>query len=334
MDRNQSPRYGSHVSHKGENLIDSMRSWHQHTKTCQLFLGTRCRYAIKPISDKHRHELFKYLRDIDGTIHIHAPYSINIANGQDFDPGPDANVNDKKNWSTYRNSVKSLTEILHYIQGLPMTTVIHIGAKGTSGGSIDKLILHIKMMQDAGRIHHGSGPIKQQLLLEVAAEEGRFGSSWEQLSQIFGPNGVDREYVGLCLDTAHLFGSGMCDFSSREEIDLLFAKCDSLGAKIGLIHLNDSSAPFNSKIDKHAGYGFGHIWKDKLDLLKYFIFCCFDRKIDIVSESHPILDMRLMDAVHRSYIGKGDLDLTKVLYENYLMLTTQGLTMEEDSCDL
>jgi endonuclease IV len=260
------------------------------------------------INDKHRLELWKYLNEIGGTIHIHAPYCINLAKKQDFQPQDEdlkglpekKQEKMKKDWSTYCKSITSLTEILHCIQGLPMTTVIHPGADG----SLEKIVEHINMMQEDGRIHQGGAGVKQQLLLEVAAEKGRFASSWEDLAYLFGPNGVDKEYVGLCLDTAHLFGAGMCDFASYDSVDMLFGQCDSLGASIGLIHLNDSAAPFASRKDKHMAYLRGYIWKGKVNILTYFMHQCFDRGIDIVSESSPQCDMFIMEAIHNVYIGK------------------------------
>lgn len=66
--------------------------------------------------------------------------------------------------------------------------------------------------------------------------------------------------VGVCLDTAHMYGAGH-DISTRAGMR---AMLDRFGEVVGadrlrLVHANDSAAPCGSRRDRHAGIGSGHI---------------------------------------------------------------------------
>jgi len=66
--------------------------------------------------------------------------------------------------------------------------------------------------------------------------------------------------LGVCLDTQHLWASGI-GFGSVEEADVLVAAFDEI---IGLdrlrcLHLNDSKVDFGANRDRHANVGEGTI---------------------------------------------------------------------------
>ncbi len=96
------------------------------------------------------------------------------------------------------------------------------------------------------------------LLLEnTAGAGGTIGRSVEELAAIFERLG-SHPALGLCLDSAHLYGSGY-DVADRSELDRLLAQVDEL---IGLdrlraLHVNDSAAPLGSNRDRHANIGEG-----------------------------------------------------------------------------
>lgn len=102
------------------------------------------------------------------------------------------------------------------------------------------------------------------LVLENSAGGGDgIGASIEELEAIFeavAARGVPAERVGLCLDTAHLWGAGY-DVATPEGVDALV---DELAARIGLerlvmIHLNDSRAARGSRLDRHEHLGAGEM---------------------------------------------------------------------------
>ena len=66
--------------------------------------------------------------------------------------------------------------------------------------------------------------------------------------------------LGLCLDTCHLFASGI-DITDRSVLDTLL---DELDQEIGLerlraLHINDSATPLGSNRDRHANIGAGEL---------------------------------------------------------------------------
>ena len=96
------------------------------------------------------------------------------------------------------------------------------------------------------------------LLMENSAGTGgTIGRSIEELAAIF--DRLDRHpRLGICLDSCHLFASGV-DVGDPAALD---ACLDEVDASIGLdrlraLHVNDSSTPLGSNRDRHANIGEG-----------------------------------------------------------------------------
>ncbi len=96
------------------------------------------------------------------------------------------------------------------------------------------------------------------LLLENSAGAGgTIGRSVDELATIV--ERLDRHpRLGLCLDSCHLYVSGV-DVTDRAVLDALL---DALGSTVGLdrlraLHVNDSAAPLGSNRDRHANIGEG-----------------------------------------------------------------------------
>jgi deoxyribonuclease-4 len=107
------------------------------------------------------------------------------------------------------------------------------------------------------RAHGADGcPI---LLENTAGGGGSVGRSFEELATVLDRAGAG-DALGVCLDTQHLWASGV-PFGSREAADAVVA---SLGSTVGLaalrvLHVNDSKTPFGSGSDRHANPGEGAI---------------------------------------------------------------------------
>jgi deoxyribonuclease-4 len=88
------------------------------------------------------------------------------------------------------------------------------------------------------------------------------GRSFEELRDI-----IERvelgEYLGVCLDTCHVFAAGY------DIVERLDAVLDEFDAIVGLerlkaIHLNDSMQPLGSRKDRHEKIGQGQIGLDAI----------------------------------------------------------------------
>jgi len=103
------------------------------------------------------------------------------------------------------------------------------------------------------------------ILLENAAGAGdTVGRSFEELAEVIAAAGGD-ERLGVCLDTQHLWASGV-PFGTVGEAD---AVVEALRSTVSLerlrcLHLNDSKVPFGANRDRHANIGEGTIGVDGL----------------------------------------------------------------------
>lgn len=276
-------RFGSHV--KLEDTIINTFKTHPGLLTLQVYMGKEISYSVKKISEADKDDIRSYMRTYNRTLYIHAPLITNLSKVDE-------------NMDIHSNSMSTITSLLTSVKTLPIGVVLHIGAKGT----IEKVIEHINdLINDDILVKSTSRLMKAHLLLEVSAGQGtQLGSTWEEVELL--SNSLDPDYVGLCLDTAHMFGSGMCKFDSLSSIDSMFNKVDSLRLSVQVIHINDSKVPFGSKKDRHEVLGRGYIWgsEETYPALEYFIKCCFDRKIDLISETPDTeADITLMKSLSK-----------------------------------
>jgi deoxyribonuclease IV len=97
------------------------------------------------------------------------------------------------------------------------------------------------------------------LLLEnTAGAGGTIGRTVDELASVI--ERCPHPRLGVCLDSCHLFASGI----EIRDPTAMTALLDTLDARIGLdrlraLHLNDSQMPFDSNRDRHASIGEGLI---------------------------------------------------------------------------
>lgn len=98
------------------------------------------------------------------------------------------------------------------------------------------------------------------LLIEGMAGSGsELGHNLEQLAEVLAKV-EDNSCLGVCLDTAHLFGAG---YDVRDWSNIWAQITATIGSeKVKVLHLNDSACTLNSKKDRHAGLGLGEIGLD------------------------------------------------------------------------
>jgi deoxyribonuclease IV len=139
--------------------------------------------------------------------------------------------------------------------------VLHIGSHRGLGfeGCVPQVV---DVLVEA---HESVEPGCPILLENAAGAGGTMGRSFEELATVLDRAG---EGLGVCLDTQHLWASGV-EFATVEDADAALAAFD---ATIGLsrlhcLHLNDSKVPFGANRDRHENIGQGTIGEAGLGAL-------------------------------------------------------------------
>ncbi|HEV2581014.1 MAG TPA: deoxyribonuclease IV, partial [Ktedonobacteraceae bacterium] len=187
--------------------------------------------------------------DLDPVV-IHAPYLINLAS-------PDDLIWEKSiallRWTLQRGALLGACYV-----------VFHTGSHRGAGVEVG-----IARIAEAIRRILPETPPEVILLLENDVGAGySVGHSFEQLRAILALLPEYRERLGVCIDTAHLWGAGH-DISTAASTLQVLAHID---ATFGLdclkvIHLNDTEMALGSHRDVHARLGEGIIGEEGLRAL-------------------------------------------------------------------
>ncbi len=114
-----------------------------------------------------------------------------------------------------------------------------------------------------------------KLVIENTAGQGsNLGYKLEHLAYLV-ENSIDKERVGVCIDTCHIFTAGY-DLRTKEAYEETMKKFDTI---IGFeylagMHLNDSKPDLGSRVDRHDSIGKGKLGIDA------FRFIMNDSRID------------------------------------------------------
>jgi deoxyribonuclease-4 len=231
---------GAHVSSSGgiHTAIDRIEA--MGGDSVQVF--TQSPRAWRPTN--HKPETFERFKERRteagiGAVVCHALYLVNLASPDD---------------DLYRKSIDSLRNTIEVACAIEADGVVfHIGSHLGAGfeAGIERVCAAMHELLELC-----TEPT--WFLMENSAGAGAtIGRSLDELATLFERlDGHPR--LGVCLDSCHLFVSGV-DVTSREELDRLL---DELDARIGLerlraLHVNDSQAPLGSNRDRHANIGEG-----------------------------------------------------------------------------
>ncbi|HEX7736309.1 MAG TPA: deoxyribonuclease IV [Ktedonobacteraceae bacterium] len=181
---------------------------------------------------------------------LHAPYLINLA-------APDGIVWEKSiallRWTLQRGALLGAT-----------SAVLHVGSHKGAGveAGVERIAQAIERILP-------ETPPEVRLLLENSVGAGNtLGGPFEELAQVLDRLPAYATRLGVCLDTAHLWGAGH-DISSPVAVQTVL---DSFHSLIGLprlkvLHLNDTEKSLASHRDVHARVGEGIIGNEGLSAL-------------------------------------------------------------------
>jgi deoxyribonuclease-4 len=189
------------------------------------------------------------INDLDPVV-LHAPYLINLGTPDD---------------TIWEKSIALLTWTMQRGNQLGARFVVfHTGSHRGSG--VEAGIARVA--QGIERVLKES-PTPPSLLLENDVGAGHsLGHSFEQLAAILAllPQHADR--LGICLDTAHLWGAGH-DISTRASTLQVLEHCDATFglSRLKVLHLNDTEKALGSHRDVHTRLGEGVIGEEGLQTL-------------------------------------------------------------------
>lgn len=169
---------------------------------------------------------------------VHAPYTINMCSS---------------NKDTRDFARMAFADDLERLQYLPDNYYnFHPGSH--VGQGVETGIAQITEIMNAciRENHHTT------ILLETMSGKGtEVGRSFEEIKAI-----IDKvelaDKIGVCLDTCHVYSAGYDIVNKLDQVLAEFEQIIGLD-RLKAIHLNDSMTPFNSKKDRHAPIGEGHI---------------------------------------------------------------------------
>jgi deoxyribonuclease-4 len=183
-----------------------------------------------------------------GYVLCHALYLINLASP---DPG------------LYARSVAALATTLDVARELEGDVVFHVGSHLGSGfeAGLDRVVPALEQTLER------TSDTTWLLLENSAGAGGTIGRSIEELA-IICERLAGHPRLGLCLDTCHLWVSGV-DVTDPAVIDAVLADVDaSMGLeRLRALHVNDAAAALGSNRDRHANIGEGEIGEGLATLL-------------------------------------------------------------------
>jgi deoxyribonuclease-4 len=205
-----------------------------------------------------------------GSIAVHAPYLVNLCGAND---------------DFWARSVQTMANELVVARAYgAQVVVMHIGSHGglERAAGIDRLVRGLAAVlveadtavDSAPPDGAAEGPLPRLALENAAGTGDGIGSSLEDMADILSAAeaaGLPLERLGICLDTAHLWGAGY-DIGDSAWVDWFARRADRLLGRdsVAVLHLNDSRAELGSRRDRHEHIGAGRMGDAGLsDLLNH-----------------------------------------------------------------
>ena len=235
-----SDEMGAHVSSAGGAHRAPGRAAEIHSVVLQLFTKQPSRWA-EPTIDEATAEAFHEAREEHGirVAGAHDSYLINLSS-------PDR--------ALWRRSQRSFEAELRRCSALDLDFVVTHPGNATDGDMESGLERNARGITESLEAVEG----RTRVLLELTAGSGTtVGATFENLRTIIDAiPGKLRDRIGVCVDTCHAYSAGYDLVGGYDEVWDAFDEVLGLD-RLGLLHLNDSKNPFDSRKDRHEGIGDG-----------------------------------------------------------------------------
>jgi len=233
--------FGTHVSIAGGLEMAPKRAFDLGCECFQLF--TRSPRGGKP-SRLDDEVIEKFLADCAHfdlqNYYVHTPYFINLAS-------LDSKVRN--------NSIRLIREDLERASLLRVKSIMtHLGSsKGMERNEAIKNVAYSVI-----KILDGYDGFSKLMLENSAGQGDTIGDTFEEVAEIL--HLTDNNDVGVCIDTAHMFGAGY-DLRDKDSLNNTLSKIEnSFGLhRVKLIHGNDSKIDLGERKDRHEYIGKGKI---------------------------------------------------------------------------
>lgn len=238
---------GAQVRQTGGFLAGLHRGEEMGAEVVQLFPQNNRQWRA-PAQD---HDVYAAYREAAGASRVvvatvcHAPYLINV-----LSPDP----------VTQARSCASLADNLRAATALgARALIVHPGShRGVDPDTAAERVARYALAA-LDEVADVAGEVCDLLLENTAGAGGTVGRTFEELAAVIDAAGGD-DRIGVCLDTQHLWASGV-SFSTARQADEVV---DRLDREVGLerlrcLHVNDSKVPFGANRDRHENLGQGAI---------------------------------------------------------------------------
>lgn len=233
---------GAHVSVAGGLSRAVERAGSLDATAVQIFTGQPQRWAEPELSPGDAEAFREAVRESSiRVVASHDSYLINLAS-------PDDELLGK--------SLASFRAELHRCERLGVDFVVTHPGNATDGDREAGLARNAGAVGAA--LADSSGEV--EVLLETTAGSGTaLGASFQELAELLEAiPAPERDRVGVCLDTCHVWAAG---YDLRSAYDGVVREFDRvLGLdRLRLLHLNDSRHSLGSRRDRHADIGQGEL---------------------------------------------------------------------------
>jgi deoxyribonuclease IV len=236
-------RFGRHMP-TGSRPVEALRTAREiGCDTAQIFV-TNPRGWRAPDPNPAREETFRRAAEEHriSPVVVHATYLINLASPRD---------------DFWESSISLLRATLERAERYGASSVVfHIGSHGGAGDEAG-----LERLADGLRRVLEGAPESVALLLENdVGGGGKLGPRFENLAAVLDALPEHAGHLGVCLDTAHLWGAGF-DIGTPEGAAATLDAADRiLGlARVPVLHVNDTPKALGSHLDNHARIGEGII---------------------------------------------------------------------------
>lgn len=233
-------RVGAHVSTAGGVFRGLEKAEMIGAGSIQIFGSSPRSWNRRVITDVEINEFLQRREKVlnGGNVYIHACYLINFGS---------------MDTEAINRSMASLMSDLELADKIGACgVVVHPGTL-KNGQNLTNMAMNIQKVIDGGMY-------KSKVLIENSAGGGSsVPRTLDEIAELVRL--VDRgDAVGICIDTAHLWGFGI-DISTSRKVDYFGKELEVKlrGLDVPIVHFNDSKARLGSLLDRHENIGSGQV---------------------------------------------------------------------------